>query len=151
MLKEKGEASNLKALLLSGHGAPDKIVNENMEEMNDEELAQYLLKQGAIQGKFLEEDMKQFFFDLILPPIKADVVLYDKYNFKKSRDKIDVDIVIMNGSKDWKCTKEDINRWQEFAEKTILYYNYDSNHYFINELREECVSDINEIILDTEW
>ncbi len=150
-LKDKDELDLLKGIIVSGHGAPDKIVNEHMETMNNEELGEYLLKEGAIKKEMLEVDMKPFFQDLILPPIKADAKLYNEYSFKKDRDKIGVDLVIMSGAKDWKCPVSEINRWKEFVDRTILYFIYDSDHYFINNLREECVNDINDIILETEW
>ena len=146
-IEKKQEIEKPKGIIVSGHGSPDKIVNEQLSDMSKDDLTAYLYEKGAIAPEMLLDEMRDLVHDFILPPVIADSELYESYQIKEERQPLSEKIVVMYGKNDYKFSASDVKEWDRFSKEEVTYIEYDGGHYFINDLRQECAKDINEIIL----
>ncbi len=142
MIVERGEMPIPDRIFISGHGAPDKVVDEGLLGMEDEQLLCYFNQQGIIPDSMLEGEVRRFTEGLYLPPIKADANIYLNYQWNSEREKIEVPLTIQYGIKDKKCPLEEIQRWTDFTTKEVHFISYDAGHYFIMEQAKQLVEDI---------
>ena len=146
MIEKKQEFEGPEAIFVSGHGAPDKIVNEHLSEMSKDELTAYLYDKGAIAPEMLADEMRELVHSFILPPVIADSDLYESYAINETREPLKQKIVVMYGKNDYKFSADAVREWQDFSDKEVAFIEYDGGHYFINDMREECARDINKYI-----
>lgn len=139
---EQGEMSLPERIFVSGHGAPDKIVDEGLLKMNDEQILSYLNELGIIDDKMLEGEIRRFTEGLYIPPIKADAKVYMNYQWDEERDKIEVPLTIQYGTLDKKCPLEEVKRWSNFVAESVHFIAYDAGHYFIVEQTEQVIADM---------
>lgn len=136
-------------LILSGHGAPDKVVIEGLYKMNDTELMEYQKKVGGIPEELLEDDYIDYVKEIVLPPIRFDSEAYESFKVSDTNPVLSVPITVINGLKDWKSPQEEVKRWSGFSSKEVRYVNYEEDHYFINSMTRAYIEELNTTILNT--
>lgn len=147
MILEKGELSLPERLFISGHGAPDKIIDEGLTKMTSSEILEYLNKIGIVQDAMMTEEAREFTEGIYVPPIRSDAEIYCQYEWEEGRSPVLVPLTIQYGERDWKCKEEEILRWGQFAEGEIHYIKYPTGHYFITEITKQVIADMKEDIL----
>ena len=72
--------------------------------------------------------------EYFLPILRADFGLHESYNYNKSPDpKIYCNLTVFHGTKDKSVIHENIYKWDEFTENEIQFYQFEGNHFFIND------------------
>lgn len=145
-IEKRNEIAKPEAIFVSGHGAPDKIVNEHLSNMSKKDLTTYLYEKGAIAPEMMLDEMRELVYGFILPPVIADSNLYESYKITEDREPLNEKIIVMYGKDDYKFSAEAVKEWQHFSNKEVTFIEYNGGHYFINDLRQECAKDICKII-----
>lgn len=146
MILERGEIPLPERLFISGHGAPDKVVDEGILQMDNLEILTYLHNLGVVKDAMMEKEAIEFTEGIYVPPIRSDTKLYCDYKYLEGREELLVPLTIQYGEHDWKCPKEEVMRWEKFA-SDIHYISYPTGHYFITELTEQVIEDMRRDIL----
>ena len=141
---ERGEMPLPERIFVSGHGAPDRLVDEGLLTMNNDEILTYFNRLGAIKDNMLEGEARKFTEGLYIPLIRADAKLYLDYQWNTGRDKMKVPLTIQYGSRDKKCPIEEVKRWTDFTTEPVHFVEYDAGHYFILEQMEKVIADMKE-------
>ena len=137
MIEAEGSLPAPRALFLSGHGAPDKVVNEGLYKMTDDELIEYQRRVGGIPDELLQEEYLDYVKEIVLPLIRSDSETYESYQFHGNEGIVNVPLIIINGLKDWKSPREEVKRWNEFTRSYVKYVDFDDDHYFLNKRTDE--------------
>ena len=146
-IMELGEMALPEKIFISGHNAPDKIVEEHLNDKENSELLHYLYEQGAIGKEMLDESLLELVSGFYIPPIRRDADVYDSYICNLSRAKINVPISILYGENDWKCSMDGMKHWDDFTEKGISMVGFPENHYFVISMQSEYFTEIKNEIL----
>ena len=147
LIERDGTIQPPQRLFLSGHGAPDKLINEGLYKMTDDDLIQYQRKVKGIPEELLGDDFIDYVKEIVLPPIRSDSEVYESYRIGDNDDIIHVPLTVINGLKDWKSPQDEVKRWNEFTSNCVDYINFDDTHYFINNRTDEYLMEIEKGIL----
>lgn len=145
LLFKKAGISAPAKLFISGQGAPDKIISEKLQTMNEEELLQCLAERNLIDSNMLDPRFRSFVRDLIQKPIINDSIIYDNYVCSKN-EKISTSIELLYGEDDSRYPIEDMIRWKEFTDGNIETHSFHGGHYFIRTYEKDYFEMINNII-----
>jgi surfactin synthase thioesterase subunit len=134
ILIDKNKKINLpERIFVSGHGSPEYIHDEDhVKDMSDRDMVDYFVKQGGMSGEYLNDEL----LELIVPPMKSDVAIYEDYRFDKNRDIPLVDMTVLYGNQDIMTPDNELEEWRKFS-KDIDYVAFDDEHYFINSQEEK--------------
>jgi surfactin synthase thioesterase subunit len=80
--------------------------------------------------------------EVFLPVIRSDFKILENYTYKERKDKIECDVSILNGKQDSINLKE-ILSWRDHVCKGFKVYNFEGNHFFINDNVENITNVIN--------
>lgn len=133
-------------LIISGHGAPDKVVIEGLYKMNDTELIEYQKKVGGIPEELLEDDYIDYVKEIVLPPIRYDSEAYESFKVSDTNPVLPIPLTVINGLKDWKSPQDEVKRWSSFSSKEVRFVNYDEDHYFINSMTKAYIEEMTKTI-----
>ncbi len=129
-------------VFVSGHNTPDLQQPEKLHTLSDDALLNYLDTLGGTTTDF--RDNKDV-LNLFRPVIRADFKLIDEYEFKSNAARINDDITVFHGSDDF-FTGKNLERWDEFTNGNVSYYEFTGGHFFINNHTEKIVNIINQTI-----
>ncbi len=144
LLKDSG-MTNVSGLIISGQGAPDAIISEHLQDMDEEQLLSYLADHQLIDKAMTDPKFRRFVTDLILRPISVDSELYDSY-VNSHKQKLDIPINILYGSSDDRYTEDKLRNWSEFTSKAPVLHEFSGGHYFLRDQEKEYFEKIKEII-----
>ncbi len=144
---EKNEIKLPEMLIVSGHGAPNRIVREGLYQLTDNALIEQLRIEGGIDETLFDESCKEILTEVILPAIKVDSKMYDNYHFDEKNKQLNIEIAVLYGDKDWKTPKEIINCWDEFTTEKVTYIGFPDGHYFINSMTKDYIIKTSELIM----
>ncbi|QAA33940.1 thioesterase II family protein [Clostridium manihotivorum] len=131
-----------KHMFFSGYQAPSiPRTKRQIYTLPDEEFIKEVIKLGGTPQEVAENEE---LLRLFTPILRSDFKMLEKYIYKEMKEKIKCDISIFNGEKDY-ITKEEILAWKDHGGKGFKVYNFDGNHFFIN----DNVESITEIINNT--
>jgi Predicted thioesterase involved in non-ribosomal peptide biosynthesis len=147
MIQDKHEMEMPNMIFASGHGAPDKVVNEGIAKMDDMTMLEYLNKQGAVDSALLDDDFRELVTDIVIPPIRKDAEVYENYTINSNYKIPKVNLSVLYGTSDWKSPMEEIQRWKDFVDGIVELYPFNGGHYFINSMTEEYLSLIKKLII----
>ncbi|WP_291584166.1 thioesterase II family protein [Clostridium sp. UBA6640] len=131
-------------MLFSGHEAPNIERQErNIHLLPDDEFIKEVIDLGGTP-----EDISnnKELLDLFIPILRSDFRILDNYKYKEGRNKIHCDISIFNGKQD-DISLEAILKWKEHGDKSFNVYNFEGNHFFINDNVENITKIINETLI----
>ncbi len=129
-------------VFISGHNTPDLRQPKKLHTLTDDDLLNYLDELGGTTTDFREN---KDVLNLFKPVIRADFKLIDDYEFEKISTKLNDDITIFHGSDDF-FTGKDLERWDEFTNGNVSYYEFTGGHFFINNHTEKIVNIINQTV-----
>lgn len=82
---------------------------------------------------------------ICLPILRSDLKLVETYQYVEKSSKLDCDISVLYGTGDL-ITVSDLLPWKEQTNKSCKMYEYEGNHFFINDHREQIINMINHTI-----
>ncbi|WP_243156380.1 thioesterase domain-containing protein [Clostridium sp. C8-1-8] len=148
-LKGRGKRFNEKLnmpkhMFFSGYQAPS-IPRKKIQiyTLPDEEFIKEVIKLG---GTPQEVAKNEELLSLFAPILRSDFKILEEYIYKEMKEKIQCDISIFNGKKD-DITKEEILAWKDHGDKDFKVYNFDGNHFFINDNVERITEIINNTLI----
>jgi len=116
-------------LFFSGSKAPSMMrKRETIYTLSDFDLLQKVMEFGGTPEELMNnKELLQIF----LPIIRNDFKILETYHYQERQKKIECDVTILNGKQD--STKmEEILAWKNHGCKGFRVYNFEGNHFFIN-------------------
>ncbi|TLM75290.1 thioesterase [Microbulbifer harenosus] len=104
--------------------------------LSDDDLKQELLKLGGLNAQLLRDDD---FMSFILPIIRSDFHLVDKYDGKFA-GKLRSNALVIYGSDDHSMTPEDALQWESLISGQVRFREIKGSHFFINTHTHELLS-----------
>jgi surfactin synthase thioesterase subunit len=116
-------------MFFSGYGAPSiKRKKENIHNLPDCEFIKKVFELGGTPEELINnKELLQVF----LPIIRNDFKILENYTYKERENKIECDISILNGKQD-NISLEEILAWKNHVCRGFKVYNFEGNHFFIN-------------------
>lgn len=117
-------------IFFSGKNAPQAHENhEKVHKYEDERFLTIAALYGGLPNEFYNEEVKKMF----LPILRADFRLLDNYNYKRKGRKINCDITVLFGEKDFSTQMMNLIKWETHAGKSFHIYKFSGEHFFIHE------------------
>lgn len=127
-------------IFFSGYGAPNLMKQkEGIHELPNKEFIKMLIELGGVSDAFLEDEE---LLEIFIPIIRSDFKIINQYKFKDRDEKLEVNISIFNGTKDV-IDRKAILGWKELVNKGIEIYNFEGDHFFIDDYFKEIIKIIN--------
>ncbi|WP_455794971.1 thioesterase II family protein [Clostridium butyricum] len=123
-----------KHIFFSGNKAPNIAKEREISyKMPDSLFMQKIMELGGTPKKLLEDKEVLEFF---LPILKNDIKIIEEYKYEERNEKISCDISKLNGEDD-NITQDEILEWRNHTSKNCNIYNFEGDHFFINNNLEE--------------
>jgi len=132
-----------KHIFFSGYEAPDTIINEKIHTLSNEDFINKIIELGGTPKELLNN---KDFSKILLPIIRNDYKVLESYNYKERINKIECNISALNGNLD-SIDLKDILAWNRHTSGSFKLYNFEGNHFFINNNAERIVNVINNILI----
>lgn len=128
-----------KHLFISGKKAPQVGKAEGkIRHINDVDFIKMVDKFGGLPKEFYQEEVLEMF----LPILRADFCMLDEYLYHKKNEKVTCDISIMYGKDDSSTLLNEVEPWRNVCEGKSKFYEFEGNHFFINDYPDlvvECI------------
>lgn len=129
-----------KHMFFSGYKAPSIPRKEKQVHLlPDHEFIEEVINLGGTPQEVA--DNKEL-LQLFAPILRSDFKMLEKYLYKEKKEKIQCDISILNGKED-DITLEELLAWEKLGDKGFKVYNFQGNHFFINNNVENITKIIN--------
>lgn len=133
-----------KHMFFSGQAAPGiKAVTDKISQLPDDLFMNEVVKLGGTPKEVLES---KELLDIIIPILRSDFKMLEECTYEKRSENISCNITVFNGLKD-KYTKEQIEAWKNTTDGHCEIYNFNGDHFFINNNTEEILNIINNTLL----
>lgn len=133
-----------KHIFFSGYKPPSILREERqLHLLSDEMFIKEIIKLGGTPEEFLNNKK---LLDLFIPILRSDFRMIENYKYKCRKDKIQCDISVFNGNQD-DISTEEILKWKEHGKKRVKVYEFDGNHFFINNNIRRITNIINETLI----
>lgn len=127
-------------IFFSGYKAPSIIrKNENTYMLPDYDFMKKIIELG---GTPEEVANNKELLEIFLPIIRNDFKILENYKYIERKDKIECDVSILNGKHD-SINLEELLAWRNHVCKGFRVYNFEGDHFFINNNMERITSIIN--------
>ncbi|RIU88360.1 thioesterase II family protein [Oceanobacillus picturae] len=134
-----------KHLFFSGYKAPSIIrERENTYTLPNYEFMKKVMELGGTPKELMKN---KELLEIILPIIRSDFKIIETYNYEEREEKIACDVSILNGKQD-SINLEEILTWKNHVCRDFKVYNFEGNHFFINNNAENITSIINATLVD---
>lgn len=132
-----------KHMFFSGNKAPNLIKKDNLDTLPDNEFTKEIIKMGGMNEKIIQNDEMMKIF---IPILRNDFRIINNYNYVERKNKIRCSISVLNGEDD-SFTLEEILEWKKHCDRNTEIYNFNGNHFFINDNVESITKIINNALL----
>ncbi|MFJ8519620.1 thioesterase II family protein [Lysinibacillus xylanilyticus] len=134
---------NPEHIFFSGYKAPNiKRGRKIIHKLPDKEFVKEIFDLGGTPEELLNDNE---LLQIFIPILRNDFRIIENYIYKKKKDKIQCDISILNGEQD-DITFEEILKWKDHGGRGVKIYNFEGNHFFINNNIEKITKVIYETI-----
>lgn len=138
-IKEQ-KLKNPRHIFFSGYKAPSIIrKKENIYTLPDYDFMKKVIELGGTPEELVKN---KELLEIFLPVIRSDFKILENYNYKEREDKIECDVSILNGKQD-SINLEEILAWKKHVDKGFKVYNFEGDHFFINNNVENIINTIN--------
>lgn len=133
-----------KHIFFSGYEAPSVIrERENIYKLPDYDFMKKVIDIGGTPEEVINNNE---ILEIFMPIIRNDFKILENYKYKKRNKKIECNISILNGKQD-DINLEEILSWKNHVDMGLKLYNFEGNHFFINNNVENIVSIINNTLV----
>lgn len=123
-----------KCVVLSGRSTPNTVHSKiDIKNYDDETFIKLVSFYGGLPENFENSELKALF----LPIIRADFEILDEYVFEEKKEKIESDMLVLFGKRDFSAPEREARKWEEFAGAGFSFYGFPGGHFFINDYFEE--------------
>lgn len=129
-------------MFFSGYEAPDMITNKKIHTLSNKEFIDKIVELGGTPQKLINN---RDFSKIFLPIIRNDYKVVESYVYKEKINKIECNISALNGTLD-SIDLKDILAWKRHTNRNFRLYNFEGDHFFINNNTEKIVNIINNIL-----
>lgn len=112
--------------------------------LNNDEIIDEVLKYEGVTKELLE---KREFLNFFLPIIRADYKVLESYTFIPEIFKVDCRITVLHGKNDVDITLEESLQWNSYTNSKCEIYEFNGNHFFINDNIADVVKIINNALI----
>ncbi|GKX31895.1 thioesterase [Vallitalea longa] len=127
-------------LFFSGYQAPDIVEKkEDIHGLADDEFIEKLIEMGGMEEEVISN---KELISTYLPIIRNDFKIIEAYKYKEKKEKIGCDISILYGKED-DITLEELLQWKNHSTGKFRMYDFDGDHFFINNHIEDITTIIN--------
>ena len=134
-----------KHIFFSGYKAPSIIrKKENIHTLPNYEFIKRVMELGGTPEELMEN---KELLEIFLPIIRNDFKIIETYIYEEREEKIACDVSILNGKQD-NINLEEILSWKNHVCRKFKVYNFEGNHFFINNNVESISSIINATLVD---
>ena len=127
-------------LFVSGSNAPQyRSPPENFHLLPDDALIQTLRNLEGTPSEILDNES---LMELVLPTIRADFALAERYHYYHGNP-LSVPITVLVGKLDSHTSNDQVDGWQKETSKRVFVRWFEGGHFFINEEKQavlECVA-----------
>lgn len=141
-IMDKGERQPLH-LFVSGRFPPDLKSESKISGLPDNEFLQEIFKLGGTSAGLIDNKELR---DIFVPILKADYRIIEEYICVNSNKKFDYGITAFTGNDDPEVSFSEIKEWGKHTTAQSLFYEFEGNHFFINEKIIEITEIINSTI-----
>lgn len=137
---DKMGAKKPKHIFFSGHRAPSVIgEKEKIYALPNCDFMNKIIEFGGIPEELINN---KELLEIYIPIIRNDFKILETYVYKERTNKIECNISILNGKQD-SISLYDITAWKKHTSKKCSIYNFEGNHFFINNSIKNITSIIN--------
>ncbi|MGX5439994.1 thioesterase II family protein [Bacillus thuringiensis] len=134
-----------KHIFFSGYKAPSEGGKKEITyNLPNNDFKNKVIDLGGTPEEIIHNDE---LFEFFIPLLKHDFKIVETYEYKDKRDKIACDISVLNGKEDAISLKGIIG-WQNHTSGNFKIYNFEGNHFFINNNVEKIVTIINDTLAE---
>ncbi|GFZ30334.1 thioesterase [Clostridium zeae] len=129
-------------IFFSGCRAPGlgRLTNINCK-LPDYEFMKQVVELGGTSDEIMNN---KELMEIYVPILKSDISMYQNYRYIEKDNKINCDISVLYGRKD-SITIDELRSWENQAGKSFNMYEFEGNHFFINDNKEEVINIINKV------
>jgi surfactin synthase thioesterase subunit len=88
---------------------------------------------GTTREVFKNKELRE----ILLPVLRADYGMVERYRHQGEAVMLDCDITVFNGTHDTYVNNMDLRRWQECSRSACTFHEFDGDHFFIQPFKEE--------------
>ncbi|WP_286058937.1 thioesterase II family protein [Bacillus mojavensis] len=143
--KLTAENKQLIHMFFSGRFPPHIPEKKVLHQLSDSALKQAIIEMGGVPEEFNKNEQVLDFF---LPILRADFQLLETYR-NTSVQPLSCDISIFYGKRDLPSVLFDLSDWNQYTDQTCSFYEFEGDHFFINQRTEEVTAKINHILNQT--
>lgn len=129
-------------IIFSGRLAPNVNTSKKiLKDLPSKELIEEIYRMGGIDTDIIENNEILNYF---LPIIRNDIKIVEEYqlNYSVYMNPLNTNFIVLYGEKDIQ-TANSINEWSKLTNMKCEYYQFDGNHFFINDYWLEIIGLIN--------
>lgn len=134
-----------KHIFFSGNKPPNiPRDKENIHTLPKREFLNEIVKLGGTPEEVLSSNE---LLEIVLPILKNDFKVIETYDYIEKTNKIECNISVFNGKED-SITLKELLAWSDHSNGMCRVYNFEGNHFFINDNVEKITSIINSILIE---
>ncbi|MBY0596366.1 MULTISPECIES: thioesterase II family protein [Bacillus] len=129
-------------VFFSGRFPPHIAEKKVFHQLPDNELKEAIINMGGVPEEYRRNHQ---ILDFFIPVLRADFQLLETYKCQAVHS-VQCDISIFYGKHDLPSVLFDLDEWGQYTKSHCRFYEFNGDHFFINQLPEEVVSYINNIL-----
>lgn len=129
-------------VFVSARPAPHRIDGEHRHRLTDEELVAAMRRLGGTDAEVYDHAA---LLPLILPPLRADLALLDRYRPERLTP-LRAPLTVLGGEDDDTCPVGELPVWAEATTATTRVRLFPGGHHYLREYEEEVVSEVSAVI-----
>ncbi|MFJ2111361.1 MULTISPECIES: thioesterase II family protein [unclassified Streptomyces] len=130
-------------LFLSARPAPHRIDGEHRHRLNDEELVAAMRRLGGPDAAVYDHPE---LLPLILPPLRADLALLDRYRPERLHP-LQAPLTVFGGESDDTCPVTELPSWEEATTAGARVRLFPGGHHYLRECEDEVLGAVGAEIL----
>lgn len=114
-------------LVVSGRGAPSRVLNDGIHLLNDAGVIAELRRLGGTTNPFLDD---QEWLDMILPVVRNDYQAIETYVYSPG-PRLNCPITALAGVSDPRIAVEDVLAWADHCTGAFEFHAFPGGHFYI--------------------
>lgn len=129
-------------IIISATKAPHlPLKRKNLSKLDPVSLKTELFSYNGIDKEIINNEE---LFDLYLPILKNDFLLYENYEYLESSP-LSCNMLALSGTLDESVKEEEVIAWSRHTQGNFKHMSFSGGHFFIKQYQKEIVSIINQI------
>lgn len=127
------------ALFLSGRSGPGQNKTRGLSEASDAELIEDVIGMGGTDAQAFEDpDLRE----LILPAVRADYRLIDRYECRSPSRVLDLPVVAYYGAEDGELDGDSVGAWSTITRGPFDVRCFEGGHFYLADRPQELIGDL---------